>query len=76
VAERLRGPRAQAAKVQSLAAQAGLDPEELAGRIPADTLRRLKYPMIERPGGPGMTEFVHDRGIIEGERPLFAKEVI
>jgi len=64
----------QAAKVQALASEAHLDPEELAGRIPADTLRRLKYPMIERPEEGGLTSFEHDIGVQEGQRALLATD--
>ena len=39
---------AQAAHVQALAASLGVDAEELARRIPSDTLRRLKFPVIEQ----------------------------
>ena len=58
-----------AAPVLRLARRLGRNPEELARRIPPDTLRRLKYPVMERPGEvPGTTVFEHDLGIEDGRR--------
>lgn len=66
---------AQAATVQSLAARLGVDPEALAERIPADTLRRLKYPMLERIEPDGTRSYEHDLGIIiDGRRALLATD--
>ena len=61
---------AQSAFIQALAANLGSDPEELAERIPGDTLRRLKYPVIEQEQPDGTTKFLHDIGIREGITPL------
>jgi len=49
-----------------LARRLGRSPEELARRIPPDTIRRLKYPYIEQPQPDGTTVFKHDLGIEEG----------
>ena len=62
-----------AAHVQQLAAKLGLDPEELAKRIPEDTLRRLKYSVIEQLDENGLSMFKHDIGIVTDRRkPLLA----
>lgn len=62
-----------AAKVQALAAKLGLDAEKLAQRIPEDTLRRLKFPMLEQTDPlTGLTSFKHDVGIVEGRKGLTA----
>lgn len=63
-----------AAYVQDLARRSGRDPEELAQRIPADTLRRLKYPMIQHINEDGTRRFEHDLGITEGVRSLLATD--
>lgn len=60
----------QAAQLQDLAERVGLDPEELAKRVPEDTIRRLKYPVIISTDDQGRQVFKHDPGIIQGERPL------
>ena len=59
-----------AAHVQALAARLGVDAEELAEKIPEDTLRRLKYPMLQQPDGEGRTKFKHDIGIVNERKPL------
>jgi hypothetical protein len=51
-----------------LARRLGRSPEELASHYPPDTLRRLKYPVLERPGPAGSTVYEHDLGISEGVR--------
>jgi hypothetical protein len=63
-----------AAYVQELARRSGLDPEALAARIPADTLRRLKYPMIQQVNEDGTRSFEHDLGIQEGRKSLLATD--
>lgn len=60
--------RPQAAKVQALAAQVGVDAEELAAKIPADTLRRLKFSVIESTDSDGRSTFKHDLGIVQDKR--------
>lgn len=68
-------PHANAAQIQSLAARLGVDPEALAERIPADTLRRVKYPMLERIEPDGTRSYEHDLGvIIDGRRALLATD--
>jgi len=58
-----------AAPLLRLAHRLGRSPEELARRIPPDTIRRLKYPVKESPGEvPGSVRFEHDLGIEEGVR--------
>jgi len=66
--------RPMPARVQTLAQATHTTPEELAERIPADTLRRLKYPMHEKEESDGTSSFTHDKGIVEGERPLLATD--
>jgi hypothetical protein len=65
-----------AAAVQALAARMGVDAEELAARIPEDTLRRLKYPYIEQVDPKtGLLMFKHDIGIVADQRtPLRATD--
>ena len=65
---------AQAAHVQALAASLGVDAEELARRIPEDTLRRLKFPVLEQVDPEsGLPVFKHDPGIIEDARIALLK---
>ena len=70
------GKRApMAAHVQALAARLGIAPEKFAERIPADTLRRLKYSMLEQVQPDGTRKYEHDVGIIrDGVRPLLATD--
>jgi hypothetical protein len=63
-----------AAYVQDLARRSGLDAEALASRIPSDTLRRLKYPMIQHVHEDGTRSFEHDLGITEGVKSLLATD--
>jgi len=56
-------PRAVGGPLLRLAKRLGEDPDELAKRIPADTLRRLKYPVIESVNDDGTRSFKHDIGI-------------
>lgn len=69
-------PTKQAAHVQRLAAALGVDAEELAKRIPEDTLRRLKYPALEQADPEtGLSRFEHDRGVIrDGRRATLAPD--
>lgn len=55
--------RSMAAQLMRLARRLGLDPDELATRIPADTIRRLKYPVLEQRDRGGTRSFDHDLGI-------------
>jgi hypothetical protein len=52
-----------AAALQRLARRLGRTPEELARTIPADTMRRLKYPVLEFDEGEGKIRYEHDLGI-------------
>lgn len=64
-----------AAYVQALAARLGTSAETLAERIPADTMRRLKFPMLEHVEQDGLRTFKHDIGIIrDGVRALLATD--
>lgn len=63
-----------AAYVQDLARRAKVDAEALAARIPQDTLRRLKYPMLQHVDEDGLRHFTHDLGIEEGRRSLLATD--
>lgn len=64
------GPTAQAAHVQALAARLGRDAEEMAARIPEDTLRRLKNPVVAIDNGDGTTSYNRPSGIItDGRTP-------
>lgn len=56
------------AQVERLASRLGADPDELAKSIPADTLRRTKYPVVETVNADGTRSFKHDRGIEDGGR--------
>ena len=69
-------PTKQAARIQALAATLGMDAEQLAARIPEDTLRRLKYPVLEQTDPEtGLSKFEHDRGIVRDHRqPLLAPD--
>lgn len=68
-------PRATArialsAHVQRLARSLDIPSEDLAERIPEDTIRRTKYPVTQRVLPDGTTLFEQDPGIIEGVRAL------
>lgn len=73
---RAPSPTKQAAHLQKLAATLGVDAEELAKRVPEDTLRRLKYPMLEQVDPEtGLSQFKHDRGIMRDRpQPLVATD--
>lgn len=66
-----------AATVQALAARLGRSEAEVAEKIPEDTLRRLKYPVIPVPQADGSTRY--DRDIVhrdgrDGNMPNLAKD--
>lgn len=63
-----------AAHVLDLARRAGVDAEELASRIPADTLRRLKFPFLTQVEEDGTRTYKHDIGIVEGVKSLLATD--
>ena len=66
-----KATRKMAAAVQRLAVRLGMDPDEVAARIPDDTLRRLGFPVIERRLPDGTREFEHDLGIKDAARNRF-----
>ena len=64
-----RGPeREMNGQVLRLARRMGIDPDDLASRLPLDTLRRLKWPALETVNENGTRTFKHDPGIIEGRK--------
>lgn len=62
--------REMSAQVLRLASRLGSSADELAKKIPADTLRRTKYPVIEVVNEDGTRTFKHDPQIQEGPRAL------
>lgn len=50
-------------QLKALAKRLGRDPKELAENVPADTLRRLKSPVVEHVTEDGRRVFQHDLGI-------------
>jgi hypothetical protein len=61
-----RAGRNVSAQLMRLAQRQGIDPDELAQKIPADTVRRTKYPVIEVVNEDGTRSFKHDPGVTEG----------
>ncbi len=61
------------AHVQRMAREAGENAEDLASRIPDDTIRRTKYPVHEIALDGGSIEFRHPDGVIEGVRGLLLR---
>jgi hypothetical protein len=55
-------------QLRALAKTLGRDPKELAESIPADTLRRLKAPVLESANPDGTRKFEHDLKIRNGVR--------
>ena len=55
-------------QVANLAARLGVSADELAKKIPADTLRRTQYPVLEQVGEDGSRVFLHDRQIRDDAR--------
>lgn len=60
--------RVLAGQVLRLAKRLGVDPDVLARRYPPDTVRRLKYPVLEAVNADGTRTFKHDPGIEEALR--------
>lgn len=56
----------QAGIIQRLALATGRDPNELAERIPEDTLRRLKFPVTTQVAADGSLTFKEPVVVIEG----------
>ena len=65
---RKRTKRDMSTVVLRLARRLGVNAEALASRIPPDTLRRSKYPVIEDISEDGKVTYRHDPGIVEGRR--------
>ena len=63
-----RSGREMSATVMRLARRLRSDPDELASKIPPDTLRRTKFPVIETVNEDGTRSFKHDLGIEERRR--------
>ena len=59
-------PRPMPAVLLRIAPKLGKTAEELARKISADTLRRLKYPVKEIAQPDGTTRYEHDLGITDG----------
>lgn len=68
--EGARRGKPRSASLIRLADQLGVPEGVLLDKYPEDTLRRLKYPVIEEPSSDGTTKFHHPKGVIEGPRPL------
>lgn len=67
-------PRVMSAQIQRLADRTGQDPDELAARLSADTVRRTKFPVIEQRDEQGRRVFRSDPGIVnDGRRGLVSK---
>lgn len=63
----------QSGVVQRLALSTGKDPNELAAAIPADTLRRLKFPVITQRNEDGTVTFKEHNVVIgDGRKSLLA----
>jgi hypothetical protein len=60
-----RGPT-PSAQVTRLASRTNSTPEALASKIPEDTLRRTKFPVIEQLDAQGRRVFKHDIGVSDG----------
>jgi hypothetical protein len=65
--------REMSAQVQRLARRLGADADELAAKIPPDTLRRTKYGVLETVNADGTRTFKHDAGIEDGPRNIVLK---
>ncbi len=65
--------RAMSAQVLRLAKRTGKDPDAIAREIPAETLRKTKYPVIEVLNPDGTRTFRHDLGITDGPRALLSR---
>lgn len=63
-------PTALSAQLVRLARRLGRPAEELAAQIPEDTLRRLKYPLLESMNEDGTRSYAHDPGIVEARKSL------
>ena len=55
-------------QILRLAERTGADPDELAKKIPSDTIRRTKFPVFEELDTEGRRIFKHDPRITEDSR--------
>lgn len=55
--------RQMSSQILRLAERMGVDPDELAAKFPADTVRRTKYPVLEHVDADGRRFFKHDIGV-------------
>lgn len=60
--------QATSAQIERLARRLDVSPDELAQKIPADTIRRTKYPVVEIVEPDGKRSFRHDLGVVENGR--------
>ena len=63
VPKQVKPERRMAAQILRLARRLGKSPDEIAENLPDDTIRRLKYPVLEQRGRDGTRSFEHDLGI-------------
>ncbi len=54
--------------VQRLARRLGVSPSTLAETIPADTLRRTKYPVVEQENEDGTTSYLPVKQVVTAPR--------
>lgn len=60
-----RTEHVSASILQRLAARLGIAEADLQKRVPKDTIRRLKFPVLEQKDpGTGLSCFKHDHGIV------------
>lgn len=71
-----RTEHVSASLLQRLAASLGISEDDLQKRVPADTIRRLKFPVLEQTDPEtGLSRFEHDRGVVRDHRtPLLAPD--
>lgn len=70
-----RSVRQMSALVERLAGRLGIDSDELVKKIPPDTLRRTKYPVIETVDENGFRHFDHDLGIQDDGRQALVRQI-
>lgn len=63
-----REVKSPGAALVRVASRLGVPVEKLIEEIPADTVRRTRYPVREIPQRDGTTLYEHDLGIVEGRR--------
>lgn len=70
IASATSGPKPRSASLIRLAERLGTTEAFLLERYPEDTLRRMKYPVLEDPQDDGSIRYLHPKGTIEGPRSL------